>query len=296
VKRTRLAAWIGMSPLGLVLALWLAGSVRADTPAVRAAAPLAAGAQCLRADAGAPLAVHSAYLPTASTDVLALFAPPPAADSAAQRADLQAVLAAQRTARLPGHEAQRARAIADAQPNCERLADALGGAPEAAHEALRFVTRAATEASRFVALPKQYWHRPRPFVLSPRVERLADVAPGAPLPEDPAAGQQYREQRDHTSYPSGHATFGMACGILLARMVPERRAQLFARATAYGDSRVIVGAHFPTDVAAGRLAATAAVALMMQDACFEADFASARIALREALRLPAAPEAAAALH
>jgi acid phosphatase (class A) len=122
-------------------------------------------------------------------------------------------------------------------------------------------------------------------MISAKVERLGDVAPGADLPENPAASASYRELRDHTSYPSGHGAFGMACGLILARMVPERRGELYARGSSFADSRVIIGAHYPTDVAAGRLIATAAMALMMANPCFEEDFAVAQAALRGSLGL-----------
>ena len=90
------------------------------------------------------------------------------------------------------------------------------------------------------------------------VERLADVAPQAPLPG--GAAPDYFAQRDHTSYPSGHGTLGAACAILMAAMVPERATELFARGREYGESRLVVGAHYPRDIEAGRIAATVAVA------------------------------------
>jgi acid phosphatase (class A) len=52
----------------------------------------------------------------------------------------------------------------------------------------------------------------------------------------------------HSSYPSGHATFGTLCAILLTEMVPEKRAALFARNRDYEHSRMVVGAHYPSDL------------------------------------------------
>jgi acid phosphatase (class A) len=242
-------------------------------------------------------------------DVVALLPPPPLADSAQQQADMQAVLAAQRAARAAG---TTARAIADAEITCARFKDVLGPAlkSEAAAAALKFVSSAAGSVTSMSAPPKNYWKRPRPYMNSSEVARLADVAPDgeaaseeyprdpncatpAEAPKNPdeaarqaAAEAEARKQGDNTSYPSGHATFGTACGILLAEMFPEKRGELFARALQYGDSRIIVGAHYPSDVEAARLAGTVGAALLMQNATFQRQFFEAQAELRTALNYP----------
>ena len=231
------------------------------------------------------------YLADVPVDALALIGPPPAVDSAAQRADLQAVLAAQRSARA-SHS--MARATADAEISCARVAAAAGEFHDkaAAADALGFLDHAALQTAKLTGPAKRYWHRARPYITSPLVERLGDVAPNAPLPENPGGSAAYREQRDHSGYPSGHAAFGLTCGILLARMVPERRRELYERGLLFGDSRVAIGAHYPSDVAAGRMLAVAAAALLLANPCFEQDFTSARASLRQALGLSAALPAA----
>ncbi|MDE2220457.1 MAG: phosphatase PAP2 family protein, partial [Gammaproteobacteria bacterium] len=93
-------------------------------------------------------------------------------------------------------------------------------------------------------------------------------------------------ERAHTSYPSGHAAFAADCAIVLALMVPEQSAALFARARRYGESRLIVGAHYPADVDAGRRVGPAAAGVMLQNARFQADLRKARTQLRRALGLP----------
>jgi acid phosphatase (class A) len=60
------------------------------------------------------------------------------------------------------------------------------------------------------------------------------------------------------SYPSGHTIRGWSTVLLLSEINPERADTLLARGYMYGESRVIVGAHWQSDVDAGRLAATAA--------------------------------------
>jgi peptidoglycan/xylan/chitin deacetylase (PgdA/CDA1 family)/membrane-associated phospholipid phosphatase len=54
------------------------------------------------------------------------------------------------------------------------------------------------------------------------------------------------------SYPSGHTTHGYAEGVLLALLVPERYPQMIARAAEYGNSRIVIGAHYAMDVIGGR--------------------------------------------
>jgi acid phosphatase (class A) len=68
-------------------------------------------------------------------------------------------------------------------------------------------------------------------------------------------------------------------------MVPEKRAQLFARGWELGNARIIGGVHFPTDVEAGRINGTLMAALMLQKPGFRADMAEARAELRKVLKL-----------
>lgn len=78
------------------------------------------------------------------------------------------------------------------------------------------------------------------------------------------------------SYPSGHAITGWLWGSLLAETAPEFADALLARGEAFGDSRVICGFHYPSDVVAGRLAASALLARLHADPRFLADLAQAK--------------------
>ncbi len=217
------------------------------------------------------------YFSSTQIDSIVLLEPPPAKGSEADRRDLQAVLARQRAAHKDG---TLERAVGDAEINCRRVADVLRP-PAAAAAALDFATRAALQAAGAVGPAKQYWHRPRPYMLSAQVERRGDVAPDYPMPPELA------RERDSSAYPSGHTAFGTACAIVLSQMVPEQRAALFARARLYGESRLIVGAHYPTDVEAGRIIGTAAAAVMLQNHQYQQDLRHVVTSLRTALGLPA---------
>jgi acid phosphatase (class A) len=272
-----------------------------------AAAPPAPAAARAEPKGCPPPPAAPVYYASSQVDLIGLIPPPPAPGSPEQQADLAAVVAAQRTARANGTVE---RAVADAEQTCGRFKDVLGPALTSApaKHALQFISEAAMSAALAGGPGKRYWKRPRPFVVSRDVQRLADVAPGAemtmgdaekrcveppPKNDEEARKRQAKKEkdervRDNTSYPSGHATFGMACAVLLSAAVPEKRAELFARGRQYGESRLIVGAHFPSDVAAGQQAALIGATLVMQNATFERQFVAAQGELRTALGLPAA--------
>jgi len=87
------------------------------------------------------------------------------------------------------------------------------------------------------------------------------------------------------SYPSSHATRGQLTAIILANMVPEKSAQIYARGREYGENRIVAGVHFPSDIEGGRLSATAIAAVLMQNDQFKMDFNEAKAELRNVLGL-----------
>ncbi|GAB2809842.1 phosphatase PAP2 family protein [Dyella kyungheensis] len=198
-----------------------------------------------------------------------LLPPPPAAGTAAATQDLQAVLAAQRSRT----SAEQSAAKADMERSVFRFADALGLSMQAATlpKTALFFGRVADFDKAEVKDAKLYWRRARPPVTSDQVHPLS------------------QEKPDDWSYPSGHATFGYTAAVLLANMVPEKRAAIFARADLYAQHRVVMGVHFPSDVEAGRLAGTVIGAQLLQQADWQADYQAARAELRAALQLPVSP-------
>ena len=68
--------------------------------------------------------------------------------------------------------------------------------------------------------------------------------------------------RRNFSYPSGHTILGWTSALLLTEINPERADTILKRGMMYGESRVIVGAHWQSDVDAGRLAAAAVYSRM----------------------------------
>jgi acid phosphatase (class A) len=78
------------------------------------------------------------------------------------------------------------------------------------------------------------------------------------------------------SYPSTHAMVGWIWASVLTALAPDRADRLIARGIAFGDSRVICGFHYRSDVEAGRLAAAALMAREQADPGFQTALAAAK--------------------
>ncbi len=249
----------------------LAGCATDAPPRQTLAAPAAVSAAS--SPATAPPAVLSRtdnYLTPASLNLYRLLPPPPEAGSARERAELDELLKIQ-AARSP---AAAQRALDDATVSIFRFADALGFPPAFTPQRLPLTTllfeRIGRAESLFINSTKDAFGRPRPFLSEPR---LAPVAPKLPS----------------ASYPSGHTTWAVACAIVLSDMLPERRAQIFARADEYSYNREVGGVHYPSDITAGHLAGTALATELLHSGSFLDDERLAAAELRQALGLPPLP-------
>ena len=216
-----------------------------------------AGSQAARAEG-------AYYVLSSQINLPMLLPPPPAGDSEAERRDLQAVLDAQATRT----EAQVARAKATANLSVFTFSDVLGPSFDAEKlpKTDALFKRIVADGRAVMAAGKTHWSRPRPFLVS------AKVSPAANKP------------KSH-SYPSGNALFGRLYAIVLSEMLPEKATELFRRGDETGDNRVIVGVHFPTDLAAGRETAMAIAVLLATNPTYQADFAAAKAEVRAALGL-----------
>ena len=54
------------------------------------------------------------------------------------------------------------------------------------------------------------------------------------------------------SFPSGHTTYAYADSLLLALLVPQEYQSMLYRASAYANSRIVVGVHYPLDIIGAR--------------------------------------------
>ena len=78
------------------------------------------------------------------------------------------------------------------------------------------------------------------------------------------------------SYPSGHTSIGWATALVLAEINVARQDQILKRGFECGQSRVICGVHYQSDVDAGRVVGSALVARLHADATFTAQLAKAK--------------------
>ena len=82
--------------------------------------------------------------------------------------------------------------------------------------------------------------------------------------------------RKDGSYPSGHTAIGWGWALLLTELAPDRAEEILARGRSFGESRTVCNAHWYSDVVAGRLVGSAAVAKLHADEDFRDAMDAAR--------------------
>lgn len=85
------------------------------------------------------------------------------------------------------------------------------------------------------------------------------------------------------SYPSGHTIRGWGAALVLAEINPDAAEELYRRAWIYGENRVIVGAHWQSDVDASRAVASIGYSFLQTSAAYRRQMDKARAEL-QALR------------
>lgn len=93
------------------------------------------------------------------------------------------------------------------------------------------------------------------------------------------------------SYPSGHAATGWAWALILSELIPSRQNALLKRGYEFGQSRVVCGYHWQSDIDAGFLAGAAAVAALHADPIFNAQMETARVEVAKKLATNPSPPA-----
>ncbi len=109
--------------------------------------------------------------------------------------------------------------------------------------------------------PKAFYHRKRPF------ERFH---------EHMLTRYEEAELSGEGSYPSGHSQRGYAAALLLSEVNPANADTIMARGFMYGESRVIAGAHWQSDVDASRLCAAIGLARLHTSQTFLAQLGKAQ--------------------
>lgn len=108
---------------------------------------------------------------------------------------------------------------------------------------------------------KQYYKRVRPFDY---------------FREDTSLPGVQKHFSSNGSYPSGHTATGWAIALVLAEINPERQEEILTRGLEMGDSRVISGFHYQSDVDAARIVAAAVVARLHADKDFNRQLKKAK--------------------
>lgn len=159
------------------------------------------------------------------------FTPPPEPGSDAQQADLAVTLDWQR---------KRTRADCDkANLTAGAGYDSFWGGnspfPQPLPKEVRtFFADLSYDLDGAVTVMKDRYKRPRPYA----------AYPGQAVP---CVGKSWGY-----SYPSGHTAFSRVFAGVLSDIVPERRAEFFAKADEIAGDRVIGGVHFASDISAGK--------------------------------------------
>lgn len=199
-------------------------------------------------------------LSAADIDPALVLPPPPVAGSAQAKAELAELHAAE-MARSAADEAD-ARLDGDTK-NATIFAGVLGPRFDLARlpatSALLALVRASEKAT--VDHGKDEFKRQRPYVVDPSLKSCK------------------RNDDPLSSYPSGHTSMAFSMGETLARLVPEKAGPLLARAARYGQSRIVCGQHFRSDVSAGQMLGLLIAERLMAKPEFDAGFAAARAEL-----------------
>lgn len=196
--------------------------------------------------------------------------PPPDTASAAFRYDQ----AQYRWGKAQREDSARcALARQDAEWSVDYMCRIMGGAmgmtlsKEATPAIYEMLTAGILSADRVSETAKSYYMRIRPYMYY----------------GEPTIAPWDEEELSHNgSYPSGHTILGWTTALLLTEVAPEYADTILARGYMYGQSRVIAGFHWQSDVDAGRLASSAAVARLHSEKRFLKMMKKAR---KEYLRL-----------
>jgi acid phosphatase (class A) len=190
-------------------------------------------------------------------DSLALVPPPPAPGSARHAADLEA----HRQTRAWRDTPRWTVATKDVNLKFPEAAGVFSCAldipisQEATPHLNMLLRRTLIDAGLATYKAKDHYARKRPF---------------AQLGETTCSPKEEAHLAKDGSYPSGHAALGWAWGLILTGVAPDKADALLQRAHAFGDSRMVCGVHWQSDLEAGRVVGAATVARLQSDPVFQA--------------------------
>lgn len=174
-------------------------------------------------------------------DALVTLPPPPASDSVTQERDYIAFYQGRSLIKTPRWE----QAIQDSDWSKieANFSQAFGTviSPKTTPALHDLIQRWVSETKQTAKPIKNHYKRIRPFMV---------------LGQEVCTPQNKKRLEKSGSYPSAHSAAGWGLALILTEIRPQNFRALYQRGRDFGDSRIICGAHWQSDVETGRLLAT----------------------------------------
>ena len=203
------------------------------------------------------------YLPVEEIPDGVFFLPPPPEAGSAQFAYDEAQYRWGKTRR---EGARAIRAVREATTNVDSMAAMFSGAfgrklsRETTPKTMHLLDRSIRTFRLGATRPKAAYMRRRPYVY---------YGEGTLIPKEEEGS------RNSGSYPSGHTVRGWGMALVLAELNPARQDTLLKAGYEWGQSRVIAGYHWQSDVDASKLLSSATFARLQASPDYQADVAAA---------------------
>lgn len=220
------------------------------------------------AEAAPPPTSLKGYLTGADLDGVQILGPPPAADSPRGLADRAVYDETRSLAGTPRWSQAKVDNDLWFGGAAHRYACILGRdlSARSTPYTYRLLQRIELDVRTIGEAPKHHYNRTRPLIGN----------------DKPVCIPRADWLKTNASYPSGHAMTGWSWSLVLAELAPAKASPILDAGREIGQSRVICGAHFQSDVDAGRMLASAMVARLHADGKFERDLAVAKAELARA--------------
>jgi acid phosphatase (class A) len=206
------------------------------------------------------------YFDPTTIDLSLLIADPPAGASPANDAELAELHRIEET-RTPAQVAAAKADDVEESIFVYRTVFGAGFNPTALPLTAELGAHLMGEQGAVAGLLKKTFHRPRPYQTDKTLHPVCSTTPGA------------------NSYPSGHSLDGYIAALTLVEIVPERRAEILARADDYAHNRMVCGVHYPSDLEASRRVSYAVFGYLLATPKFQHDLTAARVEMRAKLGL-----------
>jgi acid phosphatase (class A) len=204
--------------------------------------------------------------------------PPPAAGSAADKADRAAFATTEAGIGSAAWKAAQAQVFPASPEVRAELSCALGRSlsDKGTPVTLRLLSRQNSDLKIAVDAGKQHFRRNRPYV-GAADSRTCDVRTLGAIGGTTGGALSY-------SWPSGHAAQGRLTALTLSAAEPARRAALMRWGDALGANRLVCRVHWASDIAAGRRLADALFGKLETARAWRTDLAAAKAELATAPR------------